>query len=199
MRFALKPTEPQAPGVHPRPLWSMRPQTDRQAGDAVVSNFMLHWFPAKVCKASLDWNYSFWLGTVTAALFLLLVVSGGPLLFLYVPSVERAYGSIQDPAYAVTFGSWVSGVGPPGVGGGAGRPEHRLVHPAWGPVDPRAVDRGPGDRSTDAHPLLRVARDRAAGRARRPVRVPHVARAEGRRARAGRSRRPARLAGRRRP
>mgnify|MGYP003296573195 CR=1 FL=1 len=40
----------------------------------------------------------------------LLVVSGGPLLFLYVPSVERAYGSIKDLEYAVTFGSWIRSV-----------------------------------------------------------------------------------------
>src|SRR5512142_2892609 len=93
-----------------RPLWSLRPQSDRQSGDAVVSNFLLHWFPAKVCKASLDWNYSFWLGTVSAALLLLLVVSGLPLLFLYVPSVERAYASIKDIEYAVTFGSWIRSV-----------------------------------------------------------------------------------------
>src|SRR6187431_3482010 len=102
--------EPGAPGVHPRPLWSLRPKSDRQAGDAVVSNFMLHWFPAKVSRASLDWNYSFWLGTVSAALLLLLVVSGGPLLFLYVPSVERAYSSIKDIEFAVTFGSWIRSV-----------------------------------------------------------------------------------------
>jgi quinol-cytochrome oxidoreductase complex cytochrome b subunit len=76
----------------------------------VVSNFVLHWFPAKVCKASLDWNYSFWLGTVSAALLLLLTLSGGPLLFLYVPSVERAYASIKDIEYAVTFGSWIRSV-----------------------------------------------------------------------------------------
>jgi cytochrome b-561 len=108
MRFALKKAD--APGVHPRPMWSLRPQSDRQAGDAVVSNFMLHWFPAKVCKASLDWNYSFWLGTVSAALLLLTVLSGGPLLFLYVPSVERAYASIKDIEFAVTFGSWIRSV-----------------------------------------------------------------------------------------
>lgn len=110
MRSPLKTDQPQAPGVHPQPLWSVRPQTDRQAGDAVVSNFMLHWFPAKVCKASLDWNYSFWLGTISAALLLLLVVSGLPLLFLYVPSVERAYASIKDLEFAVTFGSWIRSV-----------------------------------------------------------------------------------------
>src|SRR5262245_25905839 len=101
---------PAAPGVHARPLWSLRPQTDRQAGDAVVSNFLLHWFPAKVAKASLDWNYSFWLGTISAALLLLLILSGGPLLFLYVPSVERAYASIKDIEFAITFGSWIRSV-----------------------------------------------------------------------------------------
>ena len=85
-----------APGVHPKPFWSFKPRSDREAGDAIVANFALHWFPAKVFKPSLDWNYSFWLGTISAALLLLLVVSGLPLLFLYVPSVERAYGSVKD-------------------------------------------------------------------------------------------------------
>src|SRR5215813_14976144 len=102
--------KPSAPGVHPRRLWSLRPASDREAGDAVVSNFLLHWFPAKVTKASLAWNYSFWLGTISAALLLLLIVSGVPLLFLYVPSVERAYASVKDIEYVVTFGSWIRSV-----------------------------------------------------------------------------------------
>lgn len=115
MAWPLRKTEPvasppEAPGVHAKPLWSVRPKSDRQAGDAVVSNFMLHWFPAKVSRASLDWNYSFWLGTVSAALLLLLTVSGFPLLFLYVPSVERAYASVKDIEFAVTFGSWIRSV-----------------------------------------------------------------------------------------
>jgi quinol-cytochrome oxidoreductase complex cytochrome b subunit len=99
-----------APGVHPHRLWSLRPATDRESGDAVVSNFLLHWFPAKVYKPSMDWSYSFWLGTMSAALLLLLVLSGAPLLFLYVPSVERAYASIKDIEYVVTFGSWIRSV-----------------------------------------------------------------------------------------
>jgi cytochrome b-561 len=108
---ARKPAPaPSAPGAHSRRLWSFRPQSDREAGDAVVSNFLLHWFPAKVSRASLDWNYSFWLGTVSAALFLLLVLSGFPLLFLYVPSVERAYASVKDIEYVITFGSWIRSV-----------------------------------------------------------------------------------------
>ena len=106
----LPPAAPTAPGVHPKPLWSLKPQSDRESGDAVVSNLLLHWFPAKVFKPSLDWTYSFWLGTVTSALFLLLILSGLPLLFLYVPSVERAYASVKDIEYVVTFGSWIRSV-----------------------------------------------------------------------------------------
>ncbi len=99
-----------APGVHPRALWSLRPASDREAGDAIVSNFLLHWFPAKGLRASLEWRYSLWLGTATSALLLLLVVSGLPLLFLHVPSVERAYASVKDIEYVVTFGSWIRSV-----------------------------------------------------------------------------------------
>jgi cytochrome b-561 len=102
--------KPEAPGTHQAPLWSYRPRSDREAGDAVVSNFALHWFPAKVSKAAMAWNYSFWLGTISAALFLLLIVSGLPLLFLYVPSVERAYQSVKDIEFVVTFGSWIRAV-----------------------------------------------------------------------------------------
>ncbi len=100
----------EAPGVHPKPFWSLRPRSDRQAGDAVVSNFLLHWFPAKVSKASMEWSYSFWLGTVSAAFLLLTILSGLPLLFLYIPSVERAYASVKDIEYVVTFGSWIRSV-----------------------------------------------------------------------------------------
>ncbi len=104
------PIPASAPGVHPRPGWSVRPVSDREAGDAIVSNFMLHWFPNKALRASLDWRYSLWLGTASAALLLLLVVSGLPLLFLHIPSVERAYGSVKDIEYVVTFGSWIRSV-----------------------------------------------------------------------------------------
>jgi len=101
---------PSAPGVRPRKLWSLRPASDRESGDAVTSNFLLHWFPAKVSKASMKWSYSFWLGTITAALFLATILSGLPLLLLYVPSVERAYQSVKDIEYVITFGRWLRAV-----------------------------------------------------------------------------------------
>ncbi|HQZ37837.1 MAG TPA: cytochrome b N-terminal domain-containing protein [Vicinamibacterales bacterium] len=110
MPFFGRKAEPDAPGVHPDPLWSLRPRSDREAGDAITSNFAFHAFPAKVSKASMAWSYSFWLGTISAALFFLLILSGLPLLFLYVPSVERAYQSVKDIEYVITFGSWIRAV-----------------------------------------------------------------------------------------
>ena len=108
--LAKKSDQPSVPGVRPEPLWSFRPRSDRDAGDAIVANLMLHWFPAKVYKPSLDWSYSFWLGTASAALFLLLTLSGLPLMFLYVPSVERAYQSVKDIEFVISFGSWIRAV-----------------------------------------------------------------------------------------
>ena len=99
-----------APGVHTQPFWSYRPRSDREAGDAVVSNFLLHWFPSKIYKPSLSWSYSAWLGTISGALFFLLMLSGLPLMFLYIPSVERAYQSVKDIEYVVTFGWWIRAV-----------------------------------------------------------------------------------------
>jgi quinol-cytochrome oxidoreductase complex cytochrome b subunit len=110
-KTSAQPSEqPSAPGVRPQPLWSFRPRSDRDAGDAIVANFILHWFPAKIFKPSLDWSYSFWLGTASAALFLLLILSGLPLMFLYVPSVERAYQSVKDIEFVISFGSWIRAV-----------------------------------------------------------------------------------------
>lgn len=91
-------------GILDRLLWSWRPQTDREAGEAVVANFLLHWFPNRVTLKSLSLRYSLYLGTISMVLFGLLTVTGVFLMFLYVPSVERAYWGIKDLDYAVSFG-----------------------------------------------------------------------------------------------
>jgi cytochrome b-561 len=84
--------------------WTWTPRSEREAGDAVVRNFLLHWFPNKVSRRSLQTSYSFWLGTVSAVLFVILTLSGLVLMFLYVPSVERAYSSVKDLEFTVSFG-----------------------------------------------------------------------------------------------
>lgn len=87
--------------------WTWQPESNREAGDAVVQNFLLHWFPAKVTLRSLSWGYSFWLGTISAVLFAILTLTGVMLMFLYVPSVERAYLSVKDLEFVVSFGWFI--------------------------------------------------------------------------------------------
>jgi quinol-cytochrome oxidoreductase complex cytochrome b subunit len=89
--------------------WTWLPATERQAGDSIVRNLLLHWFPAKVTRESLSFSYSFWLGTISIVLFLWLSLTGMVLMFLYVPSVERAYQSIKDIEFVVAFGSFLRG------------------------------------------------------------------------------------------
>lgn len=91
-------------------VWSWAPESVREAGDSIVKNFWLHWFPAKVYRGSLTFNYSFWLGTISAVLFMLLGITGVLLMFLYVPSVERAYPTMKDLDFAVAYGWLLRGV-----------------------------------------------------------------------------------------
>ena len=90
--------------------WTWHPVSSREAGDSIVRNFLLHWFPAKVTDQSLSWKYSFWLGTSSAVLFFILSLTGVVLMFLYVPSVERAYLSIKDLEYTVSYGWFIRGL-----------------------------------------------------------------------------------------
>jgi cytochrome b-561 len=90
--------------------WSWQPSSEREAGDSIVRNFLLHWFPAKITKQSLSWSYSLWLGTISAVLFLILTLTGIVLMFLYVPSVERAYLSVKDLEFVVSFGWFIRGL-----------------------------------------------------------------------------------------
>ncbi|MEK6754975.1 MAG: cytochrome b N-terminal domain-containing protein [Bacteroidota bacterium] len=90
--------------LYRRLTWSWNPKSEKEAGDAIVKNLLLHWFPNKITKGSIAWWYSLWLGTISFVLFVILVVTGVILMFLYVPSVERAYGSVKDIEYVVSFG-----------------------------------------------------------------------------------------------
>lgn len=91
-------------------FWTWKPNSEKEAGDAIVKNLLLHWFPNKISKSSLSWNYSMWLGTISFMLFMILVFTGVILMFLYVPSVERAYGSVKDIEYVVSFGWLLRGM-----------------------------------------------------------------------------------------
>jgi cytochrome b-561 len=85
-------------------VWPWRPESNREAGSGIVANFLLHWFPNRISLRSLAFSASLYLGTITFVVFLVLTVTGVVLMFLYVPSVERAYWSIKDLDYAISFG-----------------------------------------------------------------------------------------------
>ena len=89
-----------------RRFWSILPASAGEATEAILANFLLHWFPARVRSTSLAWTPSLWLGTITAVLFVLLLVSGLPLMVFYIPSTREAYQSIKDIEHVVSFGWW---------------------------------------------------------------------------------------------
>ena len=91
------------------PLRDFSPATPREASEAIVRNFLLHAFPVRATRRALAWITTGWLGTATLALFLVECVTGGFLLFVYVPSIESAYASILDIEHVVRFGSWLRG------------------------------------------------------------------------------------------
>jgi len=88
-------------------FWTFIPRSEKEAGESIVRNLLFHWFPAKTTLRSLSWSYSLWLGTITAGLFLILTLTGAVLMFLYVPSVERAYQTVKDFEYVVSFGAFI--------------------------------------------------------------------------------------------
>ncbi|HEY5615692.1 MAG TPA: cytochrome b N-terminal domain-containing protein [Bacteroidota bacterium] len=90
--------------VYEKLIWTWKPGSEKESGDAIVKNLLLHWFPNKISKESLSWSYSFWLGTMSFVLFAILCITGVILMFLYVPSVERAYSSVKDIEFVVSFG-----------------------------------------------------------------------------------------------
>jgi len=91
-------------------LWTWNPQGEREAGDSIVKNILLHWFPNKISLGSMSWSYSMWLGTISFMLFVILTITGMILMFFYVPSVERAYASVKDIEYVISFGWLLRGV-----------------------------------------------------------------------------------------
>ena len=93
-----------------RRFWSLRPSTAREVADAIFANFLLHWFPARMRASSLAWQPTFWLGTVSWVLFVVLLVSGLPLMVFYIPSAEGAYRSVKDIEHVVSFGWWLRAV-----------------------------------------------------------------------------------------
>ncbi len=87
-----------------------RPTSDRARTQTVVQNFFLHIHPARVHDHTLKWTTTLGLGVMTAALFLILTVTGILLMVYYKPSVASAYDSIKDIHFVVPTGRMMRNV-----------------------------------------------------------------------------------------
>ncbi len=81
-----------------------KPDTLRGRVQAVLSNVFLHLHPTYVKKDALRFNFTFGLGGISTLLFGILTATGVFLMFYYTPSVERAFGDMQDLRHVVPFG-----------------------------------------------------------------------------------------------
>ncbi len=88
------------------------PQLDTPRGRALqsFSNVFLHVYPVKVPARVLRLRYSWRLGYIATVLFTILIVTGVYLMFFYTPSVNSAYGDMQQLRTGVGFGQLVRNV-----------------------------------------------------------------------------------------
>jgi len=75
-----------------------------------IRNFVFHLHPPKVPKASIQFNRTFGLGGMAVLLFLIQVLSGLMLRFVYIPLPEKAYDSIIYLQEGIFFGSFIRNI-----------------------------------------------------------------------------------------
>lgn len=71
---------------------------------AIQQNVFLHLFPTKIRKRMLNLSATWYLGTLTLATFIVLVVTGILLMLYYHPSVPQAYSDVKDLQFVVSSG-----------------------------------------------------------------------------------------------
>jgi len=81
--------------------------SDLHSALVIQQNVFLHLFPAKVRRRALDFGLTWYLGILTLGAFLILVVTGIPLMLYYHPSVPQAYADMKDLQFVVTGGAFL--------------------------------------------------------------------------------------------
>jgi quinol-cytochrome oxidoreductase complex cytochrome b subunit len=71
---------------------------------AIQQNVFLHLSSVKIRKRSLAFRVTWFLGTLSLGGFLILVVTGIPLMLYYHPSVPQAYADMKDLQFVVSAG-----------------------------------------------------------------------------------------------
>ena len=93
--------------VFPAPI---APRTERERKRVVLNHLLIHMRPVRVPERTLPFRHTFGLGGMAATLVGLLVLTGVLLMFVYEPSPDRAYASIQSLRREVRFGGLVRNV-----------------------------------------------------------------------------------------
>jgi cytochrome b6 len=78
--------------------------TNRTRSLAVFGNLFLHFLPAKVREKSLRVRASYYVGSISFLLFVILAVTGVLLMFYYHPAVPQAYRDMKDLRFVVSNG-----------------------------------------------------------------------------------------------
>src|SRR5215510_8376572 len=78
--------------------------TNRTRSLAVFGNLFLHWLPVKVREKSLRVRASYYLGSISFLLFVILFVTGILLMFYYHPAAPAAYRDMKDLQFVVSNG-----------------------------------------------------------------------------------------------
>jgi cytochrome b6 len=71
---------------------------------AIQQNVFLHLSSVKIRKRSLAFHVTWFLGTLSLGVFLILVLTGIPLMLYYHPSVPQAYTDMNDLRFVVSAG-----------------------------------------------------------------------------------------------
>lgn len=83
------------------------PDNERGRIRQVLNDLILHLHATKVPARSLNVTYSFGLGGLAILFFLVLIMTGVLLLFVYTPTPDEAYGSIQTLESGIWLGQLV--------------------------------------------------------------------------------------------
>jgi len=78
--------------------------TNRTRSLAVVGNLFLHFLPVKVREKSLRVRATYYLGSISFLLFVILSITGVLLMFYYHPAVPQAYRDMKDLRFVVSNG-----------------------------------------------------------------------------------------------
>lgn len=96
-------------GRLPQNVWNSvvrhgKPESSRARSQTVFANFFLHIHSVRTHRWSLKKSFTLGLGVASAALFIILTVTGVVLMVYYKPTTAEAYSSMKDIHYVVPGG-----------------------------------------------------------------------------------------------